>query len=209
MDDESWRHEGAVAEVLRGDAVVRILPPSSSVSEEAQRLRRIAESGPIGKRQSSFDLYNLLGRCMGLAERCSGGVAFEEMRSLVSSQPGLGNRRYVERASDEFTLVCRFVFGNLRSKSAERSNASRYAHCLREARKRGLSGSTLASHLRDNGGINALFLGRPVVAKYVSTKSLRLTRSVSVLKGGIVRLVIRHLPDNTYEVLECTPGELT
>lgn len=173
-----------------------------TITDEAFGLRRIAEAGPIGKRHSSFELYDLLGGCMRLAERCRDRTAFEEIRNLVLARPAVGRRApYIERGSDEFILVCRFVFANLRSASAERSNASRYAHALRHAHSLGIGGGQIAAHLRENGGINALFLRRPLAARNVTTKCLTLTQSVTIEKGSVVRLTLRRLPDNTYEVL--------
>lgn len=176
-----------------------------SITDEAYRLRREAEAGPIGKRHTSFELYDLLEGCMKLAARCAKGDSRDEMLRLVAQQPRSGNRRYVERQSDEYTLVCRFVFMNLKSKHAERSNASRYAHCLRQATKRGIHPGGLSAHLRENGGVNALFLGRPVAATTVTTRCLRLARQITLPKDALVRLVVRREANNTYEVLECTP----
>lgn len=165
-------------------------------------MRAIAEAGPIGKRHTSFELYELLGKCMGLAERCTPStVDYDELRRLVISNRDGRNRRYLERASDEFILVCRFVFGGLKSAATERSNASRYACSLRQAQSIGLTSATLAEHLRDKGGVNALFLHRPLAARRVSTKILHLDRAVDMPKNALVRLTLRRLPDGTFEVV--------
>lgn len=137
----------------------------SRIAIEADRLRRTAEAGPIGKRHSSADLYRLLAECMALAEQCRDLAGHEEMRRLVVERGRDGGKRcYVEHGSDEYILVCRFVFDNLRSKSAERSNASRYAHAMRQAAALGVTSATLFERLSADGGINALFLRRPLDA---------------------------------------------
>ncbi|MGL4396602.1 MAG: hypothetical protein ACRCS9_08700 [Hyphomicrobium sp.] len=138
---------------------------------------------------------------MKLAERCAAKTAFEEIRGLVVQQPNDGKRRYVERGSDEYILVCRFVFDGLKTAAADRSNASRYAHCLRQAAKKGLKSAELAKHLSENGGVNALFLRRPLEATTVTTKSLSLTKAITVTKGETFTLELRRRKDNFYDVL--------
>lgn len=177
-------------------------PSPSSVVDTAYRLRKIAESGPIGKRHSSLELYELLAGCMALAERCRNDDANAELRRLVAQQPRTGNRRYVERQSDEYSLVCRFVFSDLRSAKAERSNASRYAHALRQAAISGLTSATLVAKLATDGGINNLFLRRPLSAANVTTRSLQLDRPITVEKGRPFCLTLRRTTDNRYEVLD-------
>lgn len=176
---------------------------SETVTSEAYRVRAIAEAGPIGKRHSSFELYDLLAKCMRLAERCRASKPdFDQIQLLVTQQPHGGNRRYVERGSDEYTMICRFVFSNLRSTGAERSNASRYAHTLRQASRCGLNSSTIAEHLTKNGGINALFLRRPLERFDVLTKCLVLTEQIRAPKGGQFTVKLRRTSDNRYDVLE-------
>lgn len=175
----------------------------TSVAEEASRIQGMAAAGPVGKRRTSVELYKVLVACAALAERCAEGDDYQELRRIARDQPRHGqNRRYVERRSDEYTLVCRIVFGDLKSRSAERSNASRYAHSLREAKRTGINASLLFQHLRDNGGINGLFLRRPLAATSVTTKTLYLTDSITVPKGVAVHLVLRREADNRFNVLE-------
>ncbi|WP_147707818.1 hypothetical protein [Microvirga massiliensis] len=138
---------------------------------------------------------------MRLAERCRDPSEFAELQRLFLDQPRSGNRRYIENGSDEFTLVCRFVFADLRS-GTERSNASRYAHCLREAAKRQIGSATLVEFLKEEGGINALFLGRPLSRQTVTTKTLRLTEPITVGKGVKFTVTLIRNPDNTYSVIE-------
>lgn len=174
-----------------------------SIASEARRIRKIAEAGPIGKRHTSFELYSLLGECMTLAERCrSSPEEADEMRRLVANQPTTRQRRYVEGGSDSFLLVSRYVFADLRSAAANRSNASRYAHAMRIAFDAGIRGAALAEHLRDNGGINSLFVKRPLLAVSVSTKTLHLTSSVTLPKQGAARLTLSRSIDGRFDVHE-------
>lgn len=174
----------------------------SEIVAEAKRLRSMAHAGPIGKRHSSFELYDLLALCMALADRCrmdrGNGIA---LRDLVrGAAPKNVKGRWVERASDEYLLVCRYVFPN-GSRSAERSNASRYAHALREAAKQQIRPDNLVEVLKTNGGINALYLRRPLDASTVATKTLHLSSTITVTKGQAFSLTLRRNADNTFEVL--------
>jgi hypothetical protein len=172
----------------------------TSITKEIEALKRAAHAGPIGKRHSSFELYDLLAGCMRVAERCQRDWrARAELEQFFLSQPAVG-RRYVEKGSDEFVLVCRTVFPT-GSRAAERSNASRYAHCLREAAKRQIPSSELSRVLRSEGGLNALYMARPLTRTTVSTKCLNLTESVTVPKAGSFTLTLRRTADNRYEVL--------
>lgn len=175
-----------------------------TVSAQAAQLRRVAEAGPIGKRYSSFELYDLLAKCSALASRCAAGDANRELRALVAAGHARGrNRVYAERGSDEFSLVCRYVFGDLRSASAsaERSNASRYAAALRQARRIGVTAEALAKYLKERGGVNSLFLARPVSARSVRTRLLYLTDSVEIPKTGRVKITIERAANGRFSVV--------
>lgn len=173
-----------------------------SVTEHAYDLRRNAEAGPIGKRKTSAELYGLLADCMSLAERCAQDhESFDELRQLVAQQPHNGNRRYVEASADAFQLVARFVFAELKSPSAERSNANRYAICMREAKKRNVGHAGLAQWLNENGGLNALFLARPLTARSVTTKTLYLVESITIPKEKPITLTLMRQPDGRFAVV--------
>lgn len=175
----------------------------TTVTVEAEQLRAAAEAGPIGKRQSSMELYRLLASCMALGKRCMADQDDRsEMRRLVSGQGIKGQRRYVEAQSHPYLLVTRYVFHNLKSSSGDRSNASRYAKALLQADKMNLGPNELAKFMWDNGGVNALYLSRPLDAATVTTKFLHLKRSVTVPKQGTITLKLRRTIDNRYEVLE-------
>jgi len=172
----------------------------NDVVEEARRLRHTAITGPIGKRQSSFVLYQLLRDCYVLARRCERDPVSRNAILNLFNEQRANSRRYIEHDSDSYTLVCRYVFPT-GSRSAERSNASRYATCLREAEKLQLTGADFVAKLKDHGGINALFLSRPLERTTVTTKSLRLAQAITVSKGEPFTLTLRRNADNTYEVL--------
>jgi len=174
---------------------------SRSVTDIAWELRIVAEAEGIGKSKQWRELYDLLQGCAVLADRCAAGADNAEMRRLVAQQPTNGNRRYVERGSDEFLLVCRFVFTNQQSSGANRSNASRYAHCLREAKSRGIAACKLAKHLEANGGVNALFLSRPNAERSVQTKTLHLTSAIKVPKFAPITLTVNRRQDGKFDVM--------
>lgn len=169
----------------------------------AEALRQRAEAGPIGKRHSSFELYALLADCMALAERVAADEKeFNELRmSMTLRGVDGGPRRYVERDSDEYILVCRYVFSDGNA-SKERSNASRYAHALREAARQQINSRTLNEHLRTKGGVNALFLRRPLAARMSTTKTLYLDRQISIRKGEPFSLRLLRNADGSFAVLE-------
>jgi hypothetical protein len=180
----------------------------TSVTEAANRLRRAAESGPIGKRHSSFELYGLLAHCMALAHRCRDNAAERtELEHLVLSHPAQGNRRFIEKSSDEYHLICRHVFTNGATRPGERSNASRYAHALREANRRQIDPDDLVETLKQGGGINALFLRRPLAARSLTTKCLRLEDAITVPKHESFTLTLRRTPENTFIVIRSSEEE--
>lgn len=173
-----------------------------SIVAQATRLRNTAHTAPIGKRQASFVLYSMLGECMDLALRCRrepGAAALLRLKFAEQDLRGR-NRRYVERGSDEFTLVCRYVFPT-GSRAAERANASRYAHTLRQADQRGIEPTGLAAWLGQNGGVNALFLARPLDRNTVRTKTLYLDRQIEIGKDATFTLTLRRRVDNCFEVV--------
>jgi len=173
-----------------------------SITEAADLLRARAEAGPIGKRHSSFELYALLADCMALAERVGADTdEFAALRMEMTMQGGsAGPRRYVERDSDEYILVCRYVFSD-RNAGKERSNASRYAHALREAARQQISSRTLNEHLRSNGGVNALFLKRPLAARTSTTKTLYLSEAITVPKGCPFTVSLSRRLDGSFDVI--------
>lgn len=165
---------------------------------------RAAARAVISRHQklASLDLYRVLSRTMALCEAASlSNSAQDDLRDLIAAEPGERNRAYVERGSDIYTLACRYVF--MGDESA--ANICRYAHALREAEKLGVHSAELFDRLRDQGGVNALYLRRPLKAQFASAKMLRLDRSVCFPKHGSFTLSLRRSADNVFTVLEVSP----
>ena len=58
------------------------------------------------------------------------------------------------------------------------------AAALREAAERQITGAELESWLRENGGVNTLFLGRGTLAASIERKTLYLNQTIKVPKTG-------------------------
>ena len=164
--------------------------------------KETAHSGPIGKRRSSFVLYNILVRCYGLAFECLLNEANRKtLEALVRNQPSEGRGRWTLQNSDVFLLVCRYVFPRNGTGRGELSNASRYASAMREAAKQNMSQERFSTVLCEDGGIQKLFLARPLKTTEIKTKTLHLDRSIVIHKNLVFTLTLRRLPDNNYEVI--------
>ena len=174
-----------------------------SIMDLAQACRDSAEQ-VLRRHQklASLDLYRVLQQCLGLCEACRGDErAVEQLRQAIVAEAA-GTRSYVEHGSDVYVVVCRYVF----AKDESRANTCRYAHALREAAKLGLDSSSLYSWLAKNGGVNALYLRRPLEAAVVSTKLIRLDRSVTVPKAGEFALTLERRSDNVFAVVGVSPA---
>ncbi len=145
----------------------------------------------------SVALYGVLASCMNLCERCDHEPAErEELERLFKEQPRPGKRRYVEKNSDIYVLVCRFVFTE-----TDRTNAMRYASALREASKLQVASGELRDYLKDNGGINALYFKRPLDARSVKTKCLRLASQIEFSRDEPFTLKLTWRDDNTFDAV--------
>lgn len=171
----------------------------TTITELAVRTRKDAsEVVQRHKKRASFQLYTVLASCLELCERCDQHpIERIELERLFESQPHEGNRRYVESGSDIYVLVCRFVFAG-----THRTNAIRYSQALREAVKLQIRSGELEQRLRQNGGINALYFRRPLTIESVSTKTLRLARSITVPRGRPFTLTLQWTAENTFQVQE-------
>lgn len=175
---------------------------TSEFLEHLHALKQKAYAGPIGKRQSSFELYGILSECYALAlQSRRNETEGEALRLLVRNEKCDGKGRWTLRASDEFILVCRYVFPRRGAGKGELSNASRYAAALREAFKRQMAPTDFATFLKDRGGINALYLSRPLERGDVQTKTLYLDRQITASKDAAFSLTLRRMSDNRFEVL--------
>lgn len=150
------------------------------------------------QKTASIALYGVLASCLNLCERCDRDAGeLGELQRLFKEQPVTGKRRYVEKDSDIYVLVCRFVFTE-----TDRTNAMRYASALREAAKLQVSSADLRGYLKDNGGVNALYFKRPLDARSVKTKCLRLADQIEFSRDAPFSLTLRWRDDNTFDVLK-------
>lgn len=172
---------------------------------ESVRETAAAEIGPLRRPGSTPVLYRILADCLALVERCQANPAdHAELRERFMARPAAGNRRFVERRNEVWNMVTRYVFEPINPAErthAARANACRYAMALREAQAKGIGSQQIFTVLSEEGGINALFLARPLERTKIATKALRLRDQIEYPKGGTIRLVLRHLPDNTHEVV--------
>lgn len=142
-------------------------------------------------------LYDLLAQCMNVVELCQKHEpSRHELHGLFLQQDHEGNRRYVEKGSDEYVLVCRYVFNH-----TDRTNAMRYACALRVAGEMGLSYSELVPWMKANGGVNSLYFRRPLEAKIVRTRNLYLTHSIEVPRDREFNIKLQWRNDNSFEVI--------
>lgn len=182
----------------------------STVLDRLTSLQQRAERGPIGKKRSSFELYRLLQDCMILAVDCLHDPDEERaLRDLLNEGRTGRSRKGVLATSTPYLLVCRFVFRHGCSESANRNNASRYGLCLEQAAERGIDPLALADWLTENGGVNALFLARPVAAKEITTKALRLNTPITIPKHGTVTLQIRRDHKGAFDIVREPPMNKT
>lgn len=149
------------------------------------------------QKAASLALYGVLASCMELSERCHRDPAERaELEKLFGEQPKAGNRRYVEKTSDVFVLVCRFVFTE-----TDRTNAMRYASALRQAAELQIASSDLLDWMKANGGVNALYFRRPLDARNIKTKCLRLAEQIEFSRDEPFTLTLSWRNDNTFAIL--------
>jgi hypothetical protein len=178
------------------DAMTRLI-------DELMDIKRDAHAGPVGKRHSSFILYDVLQRCALAVQRMMDEPdQRREVEAMIVQRPNPGrNRTFVEKGSDEFVVVCRYVFPCTESYGKERSNASRYAATLRQMALIGIRPDEVAHKLKNEGGVNKYYLTRPVDRKTVQTKTLYLDRRIEIPKHGEFMLVLKRLEDGRLEVM--------
>lgn len=174
----------------------------SSVTELAMKARDSAalvvdrHVNPSQK-AASLALYRVMADCKALCERCEANREdMAELQRLFAQQPKAGNRRYVEKGSDVYVYVCRYVFTE-----TDRTNAMRYAAALREASKLQVSSGDLFEWMKKNGGVNALYFRRPLDARSVKTKCLRLAEQIEISRDKEFTLTLKWRDDNSFEVI--------
>jgi hypothetical protein len=149
------------------------------------------------KKGAALQLYEILADCKRLCERCERNAEdFDEVKRLFAQQPKTGNRRFVEKGSDIYVFICRFVFTD-----TDRTNAMRYAAALRMAAELQISGDQLAEHMKENGGVNALYFRRPLNERNIKTKCLRLAQQITFSRDEPFTLMLKWRDDNSFEVL--------
>lgn len=170
----------------------------SEILKQADAIRALAE-GKF-KRGSDIKLYRVLVECMALCERCRDASDIEEIRTAFAMR-GVAegqNRTYIEKQSDVYQVVCRYVFHG----GPSHANMCRYAIALRQAASRQITSETLMEQLVKNGGVNALFLRRAVDKPDIETKCLRLTSRVRAPKHGAFCVWLKYNHEGAFDVVE-------
>jgi len=161
------------------------------------------------QKKASLALYGVLGSCMLLCERCERDPAERtELERLFAEQPktepdalGRAPRRYVEKGSDIYQIVCRFVFTD-----TDRTNAARYAAALRMAGELQIGSADLVKTLTHGGGVNALYFRRKLDAREIRTSTLRLTEQITFSRDAPLSLILQWTPDNSFRVMSQDAG---
>lgn len=155
------------------------------------------------KKQSDVTLYRVLADCLEIVELCQKSkLELVALNQLIKDLPKINNARfYIEKSSDIFQRTCRFMFHG----EEHNANTNRYAHCLREATRQGVTSTRIFDELR-SGGVNRFFLTRPSQTLSIATKTIRLDRQIQHPKGNTIKLKLKRNIDNTYQVLEFASG---
>lgn len=175
---------------------------ATSVTSVAILLQQARAMMPMRKRGANTALYDALEIAMRVCELCGQDIEQDILLGkMIAKLPrGEKNRQYVERSSDVYQRVCRYVFLG----EEHTANINRYAHALREAANQQVRSFELKKHLK-NGGVNQFYLVRPLQQDITSTKCLRLSRHITHRKGEVFTLRLRRLPNNSYEVIDFVP----
>ena len=153
----------------------------------------------VNQRRKDGELYEMLAETLAICETVATTDGMEDaLREDIAARERNGrNRVYTERQSDVFVVVGRFVF----EPEINRAASWRYSATLREAAKRGLTSRDLPLWLREHGGINALFRGRPVKARTSRTKTLHLNTQIEVSKDHAFTLTLRRDARGFFDVI--------
>jgi hypothetical protein len=106
-------------------------------------------------------------------------------------------KRYAEKISDAYVLVCRYVMEGQENYSTR----SRYATSLREAGRRKIHSAELIEWLTKNGGVRKLFMTRPVEAVVIERRTLHLNQAVKFHKDGVFTLTLKYDGEGYFDVL--------
>ena len=156
-------------------------------------IRHRAHNDGLPVRRKDGALYRLLADCLSLCEWVQQEGLESQVRDCLRvhvNRRGEDNRgrgrKYVEHASDVYTVVCRYALGDFET----RANYTRYAVAIREAAKRQIRGDGLAVFLSDQGGVMALYNARPNPARFMTSRTLHLNSPVTVPKAGPFTLTL-------------------
>ena len=159
---------------------------------------------PIRRRGANAELYNALVLALRASELCLADIEQDTaLGRAIAELPRAGkNRQYVERSSDSYQRVCRYIFFG----EENTANINRYAIALREAGKQGVRSDNLLEYLR-KGGVNQFYLKRQLISDVIATKCIRLGRQITHRKADAFTLVLKRNDDNSYEVVSLTQGQ--
>lgn len=154
---------------------------------------------PIRRRGANQELYNALILALQASELCISDINQDiALGKAVAELPkGNKNRQYVEKGSDAYQRVCRYIFWG----EEHTANINRYAIALREAGKQNIRSFELLNYLK-NGGVNQFYLKRPLSNDTISTRCIRLNKQITHNKSNDFTLILKRKDDNTYEVIE-------
>lgn len=157
---------------------------------------------PLRKRGANTTLYDALVVAMRACELCLSNIEQDiRLGEMIAALPrgDRKRRQYVERGSDIYQRVGRYVFFG----DENNANINRYAITLRQAAKQGVTSKTLRERLAQ-GGVNQFYLKRPLVREVVSTRCIRLNKNITHRKDSMFELKLRRLEDNSYEIVDYT-----
>jgi hypothetical protein len=174
----------------------------SHLQERLDAARVVAHNGGIPIRRKDGTLYRLLADCLSICEMVEAEGLEAELRAAIRVPASAGNRdkKYAEVGSDAPILVCRYVL-----RDDVRNSAYRYSACLREARKRQIRSEDLAAWLDQNGGLNTLWMSRPLTEARLTRRTLHLNDAVTVPKRGHFTLTLEADARGFFNVI--TPPE--
>jgi hypothetical protein len=154
---------------------------------------------PVRRRGANAELYSALVLALQASELCLADIEQDlALGKAVAELPrGNKNRQYVERRSDAYQRVCRYIFFG----DEHTANINRYAIALREAGKQGVRSKDLLKYL-NKGGVNQFYLKRPLHSDTISTRCIRLDCAIVHEKTAVVTLVLQRNDDNSYAVLD-------
>jgi hypothetical protein len=175
--------------------------------------REHAFNSGVPIRRKDGNLYHLLAECLGICEEVIAASMFEELRQMAvvrvnqrqprgtvtraESNNGRG-RNYVEKGSDAFILVARYVLSGVDG----RNSHYRYAVTMREAHKRQIASADLVAWLGENGGVNALYRPTTMKGEANQTRQLYLNQRITFPREGEFTITLRHDGKGFFDVVQ-------